>query len=193
MTSTQWNRQCGSDELFCTDERKEKAQCLWKPSCSGQHALLKIAHLVPPVILQGGSNICSTNEGTEDVSTQLTGVAAGKRSQDFTLGLLGSKVLLFFHCRSGESSASSHGYWKTTQSSVELEFLQLPFFRLRCSLGSKSAVSVWLLTILPHVTMGGGHIINDLTRQIQLNFHVIQSRERIALGMRLLWNKGSWS
>lgn len=175
-------------------EERESTVFMESQWCSGQHALLKIAHLVPPVILQGGSNMCSTKEGTEDVSTHLTCIATGRRSQDFTPGLLVSKVLIFSIVHV-EKVAWVHmvGYWKTTPSSVELEFFQLPFLGSDILLGSKSTVSVWLLSVLPHVTLGEGHIINDLTRRIQLNFQLIQSRERIALGMRLVWNKGSWS
>lgn len=63
-------------------------------------------------------SICISDEGTGDVSVQLTCIATGARRQDFTLGLFGSKVLLFSTVHV-EKLAQVHmmGYGKTTLSS----------------------------------------------------------------------------
>lgn len=61
-----------------------------------------------------------------------------------------------------EKPAQIHmvGYKKTPPSLVKLEFFQLPFSGSAVLLGSKSAVSTWLLSVFLHVTLEGGeHLI----------------------------------
>lgn len=167
-------------------------ECRW---CPGHYALRTISPSVSPVHPIRGHQYVYHKWGDRRCPCVVNLHRHSEEKAGFHPGFISSKVYIFFSLYTWRKWPNLHNeftkIWHQVQSNWSS--FNCPFQVLVSFWGPKVQCLSNLWVSFPMWLWEGRESYFDLTRQMQLNFHLIQSRERIALGMRLVWNKGSWS